>query len=270
MKKITQEQIDYITSSYVSNRKSTYTIADELGIASTTVGKYLKENNIRRTHQKYKFDENYFGKINTSNKAYFLGLIYADGCIYPLRNSLAIKLTREDNYILEEFKKDVKSNKPLYQRRSELIKGTSYVGKAQSKIELNSRTLIEDLEKLGVVQNKSLILTFPNHLPNAFMHDFLRGYFDGDGCIYNSQGRIMLNFTGSENFCKGLCSWLETNLDITVKCKQDKRGKSWYLYILRIADVLKFCNYIYQDKQALKLNRKYKKFEEYLKTKNII
>jgi hypothetical protein len=263
MKKITQTQIDYIISSYVSSRKSTYDIANELGISNVTVGKYLRENNIEVSHQKYKFDEEYFKEIDTSNKAYFLGLIYADGCVYPLKNSLAIKLTKEDEYILEEFKKDIKSTKPLYQRKSELIKGTSYIGKAQSKIELNSKILIEDLRKLGVVQNKSLILTFPDHIPDKFMHDFIRGYFDGDGCIYNSQGRIMLNFTGSEDFCKGLCSWLETNLDIKTECKQDKRGNSWYLFICRIADVLKFCNYIYQDEQELKLIRKFKKFKDY-------
>ena len=267
MKKITQKQIDYIVNNYVSNRKSTYDIANDLGISRVTVGNYLRENNIKISHQKYKFDEEYFKEIDTSNKAYFLGLIYADGCVYPLKNSLYIKLTKEDEYILEEFKKDIKSTKPLYQRKSELIKGTSYIGKAQSKIELNSKILIEDLKTLGVVQNKSLILTFPNYIPNKFMHDFIRGYFDGDGCIYNSQGRIMLNFTGSEYFCKGLCSWLENNLNIKTKCKQDKRGKSWYLYIFRITDVLKFCNYIYQNEQELKLFRKFKKFKDY-KCKN--
>jgi hypothetical protein len=264
MKKITQTQIDYIINSYVSSKKSTYDIADELGISNVTVGKYLRENNIEVSHQKYKFDEEYFKEINTSNKAYFLGLIYADGCVYPLKNSLAIKLTKEDEYILEEFKKDIKSTKPLYQRKSELIKGTSYIGKAQSKIELNSKILIEDLRKLGVVQNKSLILTFPDYIPDNFMHDFIRGYFDGDGCIYNSQGRIMLNFVGSENFCKGLCDFLKSQLDIDVFTKQDKRGNSWYIYIHRINDVLKFCRYIYEDNNCIKLNRKYEKYKAYL------
>lgn len=269
MKKITQTQVDYIISNYISNRKSTYAIATELGISNVTVGKYLRENNIEVSHQKYKFDENYFKEINTSNKSYFLGLLYADGCVYPLKNSCAISLKKEDEYILEEFKKEVKSNKPLYQTKSKIIKGTSYMGKIHSKIELNSKTLIKDLINLGVIQNKSLILTFPNHIPNEFMHDFIRGYFDGDGCIYNSQGRIMLNFVGSEDFCKGFCLWLENNLNIKVKCKQDKRGKSWYLYILRIADVLKFCNYIYQDEKKLKLIRKFKKFKDYESKKSI-
>ena len=146
--------------------------------------------------------------------------------------------------------------------KSKPITGTTYIGKAQSKIELNSKILIDDLQKLGVIQNKSLVLKFPSEMP--YMKDFIRGYFDGDGCIYNSQKRIMLNFVGSENFCKGLCDFLKSQLDIDVSTKQDKRGNSWYLYIHRIGDVLKFCKYIYEDENCVKLNRKYEKYKIYL------
>jgi hypothetical protein len=78
----------------------------------------------------------------------------------------------------------------------------------------------------------------------------------------------MINIVGSENFCKGLCLWLEQELNIKTTAKQDKRGKSWYLYIMKIKDVLNFCNYIYQDGSCLKLIRKYSKFKEYERTKN--
>lgn len=261
--KITQKQIDYILDEYVTSRKSTYTIAKELGISDVTVGYYLKKNNIQVSNQKYKFDEHYFEKIDTENKAYFLGLIYADGCVYPLKNSLAIKLTEEDSYILKKLKEEVNSTKPLYKIKSQIIKGTDYIGKAQIKLELNSKILLENLKELGIVENKSLILKFPENIPEEFMKDFIRGYFDGDGCIYNSQNRIMLNFVGSEDFCKGLCSWLQENLDITITPKKDKRGNSWYLYILRIKDVIKFCEFIYQDENCLKLVRKFIKFKNY-------
>lgn len=260
--KVTKEQIDYMIHAYVVDKKNTRKIANELGISNPTVGSYLRKNGIILSNQKYKFNENYFKKIDTPNKAYFLGLIYADGCVFPKKNSCSIKLTKEDNYILEEFKKDIDSQKPLSHTKSKLIKGTNYIGKAQSKIELNSKTLIDDLEKLGVIQNKSLVLKFPSEMP--YMKDFIRGYFDGDGCIYNSQKRIMLNFVGSEDFCKGFCNFLKSELDINVIAKQDKRGNSWYIYIHKIEDVLKFCKYIYEDENCIKLNRKYEKYKTYL------
>jgi len=260
--KTTKEQIDYMIHAYVVEKKNTYQIAEELGISNPTVGSHLRKNGIVLSAQKYKFNEHYFKEINTPNKAYFLGLIYADGCVFPKKNSCAIKLTKEDDYILEEFKKDIDSQKPLNYTKSKLITGTNYIGKAQSKIELNSKILIDDLQKLGVIQNKSLVLKFPSEMP--YIRDFIRGYFDGDGCIYNSQKRIMLNFVGSENFCKGLCDFLKSQLDIDVFTKQDKRGNSWYIYIHRINDVLKFCRYIYEDNNCIKLNRKYEKYKAYL------
>jgi hypothetical protein len=260
--KATKEKIDYMIQAYVVDKKTTRQIAKELGISSTTVGHYLRKNGTVLSPQKYKFNEHYFKEINTPNKAYFLGLIYADGCVFPKKNSCSIKLTKEDDYLLEEFKKDIDSQKPLSYQKSKVITGTNYVGKAQSKIELNSKILISDLEKLGVVQNKSLILKFPSNI--LHMKDFLRGYFDGDGCIYNSQKRIMLNFVGSEYFCKGLCDFLKDELEINVTAKKDNRGSSWYTYVLKINDVLKFCFYIYGDGNCIKLNRKYEKYQSYL------
>ena len=254
--------------SYTIDKKNTYVIGMELGISSVTVRSYLKRAGITISNQKYKFNENYFREIDTSNKAYFLGFIYADGCVFPPKNSCAIKLKREDDYILEQFKKELGSSKPLNYTESKLIVGTNYIGKAQSKIEINSKIMIEDLQRLGVTQNKSLTLKFPNDI--IFMRDFIRGYFDGDGCIYFSQKRIMLNFIGSEYFCKGLCNFLQNNLNINVITKQDKRGKSWYIFIFRIKDVLKFCNYIYYDPTCIKLNRKFKKFEDYVINKRLL
>ena len=260
--KTTQPQIDSMIRLYTIEKRSTSDIGKELNLSGVTVQFYLKKAGIQLSHQKYKFNEHYFNKIDTPNKAYFLGLIYADGCVYPKKNSCAIKLTKEDDYILEEFKKDIDSQKPLQYTKSKPIVGTKYIGKAQSKLELNSKILIDDLISLGVVQNKSLILKFPQNIP--FIKDFIRGYFDGDGCIYNSQNRIMLNFVGSEDFCKGLCNFLESELDIKVTPKQDKRGNSWYIYVVRIKDVIKFCEYIYSDKDCIKLNRKYEKFTKYM------
>jgi DNA-binding transcriptional regulator WhiA len=260
--KTTQEQIDSMIRLYTIDKQNTYDIGNELNLSAVTVQSYLKKAGIQLSHQKYKFNEHYFNKIDTPNKAYFLGLIYADGCVFPKKNSCAIKLTKEDDYVLEEFKKDIDSQKPLHYTKSKPIVGTKYIGKAQCKLELNSKILIEDLISLGVVQNKSLILKFPKNMP--FSKDFIRGYFDGDGCIYNSQNRIMLNFVGSKEFCKGLCDFLQSELNIPTTARQDKRGNSWYIYILRIKDVLKFCKYIYEDPNCVKLNRKYEKYRIYL------
>ena len=47
--------------------------------------------------------------------------------------------------------------------------------------------MVKDIEKLGVVKNKSLVLQFPTEeiVPDEFMSSFVLGYFDG--CIWNGK-----------------------------------------------------------------------------------
>lgn len=63
-----------------------------------------KKDNIKR---KYVLNENYFEKIDTQNKAYFLGFIYADGCVNEIKHTLTITLKKEDEYILQDFLKEL-------------------------------------------------------------------------------------------------------------------------------------------------------------------
>ena len=50
------------------------------------------------------YNHSYFEKIDTEDKAYFLGFIYADGSIVTnKRNSLYIKIHSKDQHILEDL-----------------------------------------------------------------------------------------------------------------------------------------------------------------------
>jgi len=54
-----------------------------------------------------KFNEDYFEIIDTAEKAYFLGFIFADGCLIDnpkeYRYKLNIKINNKDEKILERF-----------------------------------------------------------------------------------------------------------------------------------------------------------------------
>ena len=43
--------------------------------------------------------------------------------------------------------------------------------------------LYEDLRKFGLKRRKSLTLKFSTHIKDQHLSHFIRGYFDGDGCI---------------------------------------------------------------------------------------
>ena len=68
----------------------------------------LKKNNIIPRNKSianriYFCDDNYFEKIDSKDKAYFLGLLMADGNKY--KNTVRIELQEKDKSILELFKK---------------------------------------------------------------------------------------------------------------------------------------------------------------------
>ena len=47
--------------------------------------------------------------------------------------------------------------------------------------------MVNDLINLGCIPNKSLTLTFPDFINDELLPHFIRGYFDGDGCIWNGK-----------------------------------------------------------------------------------
>lgn len=131
--------------------------------------------------QKYTLNEDYFKKIDSRNKAYFLGLMYADGNICEQKNSkkplIRINLVEGDSKPLEILKEDIEYTGPL----------NYWVKKPprqnQKVLCLRSIIIAEDLNKLGCFTRKTNNLSFPNNLPDKYFLDFLRGFFDGDGCI---------------------------------------------------------------------------------------
>ena len=50
-----------------------------------------------------KINKNFFNKIDTEEKAYFLGFLYADGYNNTDRNSVALSLKEDDKEILEKY-----------------------------------------------------------------------------------------------------------------------------------------------------------------------
>ena len=148
--------------------------------------------------RKYVFDENYFEKIDTPEKAYWLGFIMADGCVnIRTENSkrLYIGLSNKDIQHLEKFKKDIKSDHNILV--SDVT--TNYnIGSNKSivcSLTINSVKLCNDLIKYGVIPKKSGKEYISDLIPKEFIRDFIRGFFDGDGSAYYYNGGKNIGFS---------------------------------------------------------------------------
>jgi hypothetical protein len=126
--------------------------------------------------KKIKYNENYFEKIDTEDKAYFLGFLCADGCIQndkkSYRYQVTLKLHNKDKNILEKFVKCIEGEQKLWEsKKREII-----------EIKFSGKKIVNDLERLGVHPNKTFMIKYPI-IDETLERHFIRGCFDGDGCI---------------------------------------------------------------------------------------
>jgi hypothetical protein len=205
---------------------------------------------------KYTFDENYFETIDTEEKAYWLGFIYADGNVF-IKNGyrLTIGLQVQDYTHLLKFIKAIQSNHQLY----------FYTGPTNNilvRLVINSKKLCEDLIKLKCTPCKSLTLKFPTEeqVPISLMRHFIRGYFDGDGCLYtNIKHKTNLSLVGNFQFLTQYNDFLYRNLNIPHR-KIDKHTDNCYQVAHHATNtVLLLANYLYKD-ATIYLDRKFDKY----------
>ena len=208
-----KEKYKKIADAYLSG--SNYLkIASGFNVCPVTIQKALKEFGVSaRKKEKYKIDRNYFKKIDTHEKAYFLGLIMADGCVLFNRNKikinkLVISLQEEDGYIIEEFKSRIGFNGPI------VVKIDKRENRKNSKlITICDENFVGELSKFGIYPNKSVNHLFFKGIPQEFLPSAILGYFDGDGSVsfLKGENRLDCSFISSVAFSEGLHDFLLLN-----------------------------------------------------------
>lgn len=258
---LTEKQIEELINLH-NQKKGRRKIAKEMGIGDGVVYRYLKELNLETIKSsdmaKYTYDREVFKKIDSSEKAYWLGFLYADGCVH--RNTLSIRLMKEDDVHLKKFLNFLKSNKTMqYGEQNSFGTIVEYV-----LLQINSVDIVKDLKRLGCVERKSLILTFPSEdiVPKTFIMDFIRGYLDGDGSIKHSKptDAYEINFVGTDDMLLGI---LEVFGKQTKLRKRRETDVCSYFSIGGNLQVLSLLDKIYNN-ATVYLDRKY---ERYLKLK---
>lgn len=156
-------------------------------------------------------NRNFFKKWS-SEMAYVLGFIFADGYIQiNSRGSSYFCFDSTDKEIVLKIRKVLSSNHKI-RKRFRSIKNPKW--KDSYILQIGGVEFVRDLHKLGVIRNKSLKIAFPK-VPPKFLGHFVRGYFDGDGCVHlgryfrkdrnNWKWQFSVNFTsGSRKFLFGL------------------------------------------------------------------
>jgi len=187
-KHISRETKEAIVREYRERPVRQAVIAEKYGVSIPSVVKILSQYGVPMWGMAQLFspdlDEGYFEEINSQDKAYFLGYITTDGCVFwkdAHHAFLTMELHKKDRCILEAFMKAVRCNRKLVtNQRRDTVAAT-----------VTSTRMVRDLEKYCVRPRSSLTQKFWDAVPDEYLASYMRGLVDGDGSFgfYARPGR---------------------------------------------------------------------------------
>ena len=174
-------------------------------------GDFLGNNNKPHSRpRKYNINDNFFKKWS-HNMSYILGFWFTDGHI--CKNNFCITQHEDNRYLLKKILDAMGSDYPIY-KSSESV----------CRISIRSKEIVNDIKKIGGAERKSTIIKFPK-IPKKYLSDFIRGLWDGDGCIFygKKDGCFESHYvTASKSFAESLLSILK-KLIPGIRCKMSFR-----------------------------------------------
>ena len=231
-------------------------IGHDLGFNEQAVRSLVKHMGLLRDTKPYQklLDHSWFDSFDCEVKAYFLGLVAADGWIH--KNTVFIALKESEKQILKAIPERAFPFVPIRTYPPGLMNV-----EAQCRIAITSRQWIARLNELGITEAKSLTMCdITNQIPAKVRHHFVRGYFDGDGSIshsvYRGKRRVLVSFRGTRAFLQGL----HDATGIPVGGTYPKQGDGIKaLSICGKGRMLELADYLYRD-ATIFLSRKKNRF----------
>ena len=262
---LTLEEKQYIIELFY-NGKSKKEIISIANITTRAYPLFFKEFNINtKRKNKYILNENYFDKIDTEAKAYILGLIASDGCITD-KNYFAIASTDYD--VLQLIKTELEYTGDIYIPQREINDNWS----TAYRINFSSKQICNSLLQYGISPNKSLTYNTMPNIDKTLLHHYVRGYFDGDGSLWQSActsnykyhySRWGLSIIATEKKCYELQRYFEDTIQEKGHIINSNTKEMKYLKFDSRRSITKIYNLLYKDANVYMI-RKYNKWLDFL------
>lgn len=205
------------------------------------------------------FNIRYFEKIDSEDKAYFLGIIYGDGHVLKSGEGMEITTHIDDIEILKKFLKVIKSKN---------VKIDNHPNQKKCRIRIFSKILVKDLNLQGVMCGKKSKLIIEPKIDKNLLRHFYRGLLDSDGSVYlsNTKKSFVLELSGNKKMCEGIRNFLNFDNNKHIYKKEKKGYSPVYCFRKNLTyynDVKKIYNIFYIDSFYF-LKRKEKRWRSYL------
>ena len=251
-------------------------VADRIGLTERQVRGWYNNHMPKKNRV---FNDRYFENIDSQEKAYWLGFIFADGYITSHSRhgatdllgrdasyEFGMELQRGDEYHLCRLRDALGGVHKIYQKEShQLICNNRAPSHTYSSVlRVYSKNVVMDLYNNGIDYNKSHSNVFPIVSDDLFL-DFLRGYLDGDGCIYTG---LHDNGESYQAYIKWVCNERDV-LDFIlekaialygIKMRVYRKDAMFALMCYSKQDISNLLSLLYHTGCNLWLERKYNKY----------
>lgn len=221
--------------------------------------KFIDQESINQAKRKYKVNDDYFAEQN-DRMAYILGFLMADGNVSKSDNRVQICLSEDDADFLEIFYNEIGGSPVAHYAQND---GKQKICRWQC---LSSK-IKKDLIYYDVIPNKTGSAKIPTNLNKKFYPDFIRGYFDGDGSIWQEKsGAIGFEITShNKEILEQIIEYFKENNIPEVKIKTDSRYNINYSFKYRKKASEQIYNILYYNDICIRMKRKFDKFTTILK-----
>jgi hypothetical protein len=270
--RLTSSEKEEAENLYKNKNYTFIDIARKLGRDERSIRGYLNKlgyvaKSQSELQRKYPIQEDFFDVIDTEEKAYVLGLLYADGYNNTIKNNVCISLKEDDVEILKRISEIIQPTKPLFYLDMSADNRGMKNTKNQYRLTINNKHISQKLVELGCGKAKTEILTFPNiqQVPEYLLHHFIRGYFDGDGSVSNGKS-FKIDIISTPEFLLDLQCILKDNININVTKLNYSRKYSKEVNIATLniggrLQCIRFKEWLYKD-ATIYLKRKKKVFDK--------
>ena len=201
----------------------------------------------------YSINEQFF-TTDSREREYVLGFLMSDGYLSS-DGELGWYLSSKDVEILRKIKNTLQCDHPIKFQKS---KWGEY-----ARLRIKNKSIANQLKNIGITNNTTGEEFFPQECQN-YGYDFIRGVFDGDGCVKLTNKKN--NCTNSWSICSTNLMFLE-NIQNYIGC--GKICQSTNINYLTVYDKNHLDNiydHLYNDTNLF-LQRKYDIFTQIKNTK---